>query len=609
MERIGIKIYENENLSKAFDRKGYKNIPSNAVLDKTLTGIGATYMEIKAKRHSIIIEPNIPVITGKKKDHKEILAVHDDCKEPEIKAYLLNSAIKYKKILTTPEGFKKVRTVAAANNINIYTTYFCLFDECEKLTQDVGYRENITNPVYDFFRFKDKAFVSATPLEIRHPEIEKQGFKRYVVDPQFDYSRDISLIITNNFAALVTEKLHELRESEHICIFYNSVDGIEAIVANPRLNIQSDYMIFCSEPSAKKLKADKFESVQTDFSLPLAKFNFFTSRFYSAFDIKVKNKQPDILILTNTGKSLNTTIDPKTEAVQIQGRFRKWDDNIRPYNSLTHITTFKSSIEVKTPPELDKEIKRHEKSHQILKDELKTTTDPEEIKALQADLKAVKWSDYLDMYGEINHFAVDNRYNAERVKSYYKTPESILNAYAEVAFFNVIPDVQLRAISEDFIDIVRNTKNLTGRFKLVDEFLKGHPESTCDLRILLFNEFDDADFIFEAIEKVGMAEIIKSGYGRKKIQHKIDQHNSEKKRFEPPILEVISDDFKLDVPIRKTELQEKLKVIYNNFGIVNTVFLKTITEYFDASKCHDSDCLKLNFMLPKLAALISEARK
>jgi len=611
MERIGIIIYENERLSVAMARKGFNVIPSNAVLDKTLTGIGATYMEIKAKRHSIIIEPNIPVITGKKKDHQQILAVHDDCKESEIKAYLLNSDIKHKKILTTPEGFKKVRTVAAANNINIYTTYFCLFDECEKLTQDVGYRENITNPVYDFFRFKAKAFVSATPLEIRHPEIEKQGFKRYVVDPQFDYRRDINLVITNNFAALVTEKLHELRESEHICIFYNSIDGIEAIVANPRLNIQSDYKIFCSEPSSKKLKADKFESVQTDFSLPLAKFNFFTSRFYSAFDIKAKNKQPDILILTNTGKSLNTTIDPKTEAIQIQGRFRKWDDHIHPYNSLTHITTFKNSIEVKTDDQLDREIERYRITHQLLMNELQATTDPDEINSLKNDLKALGYADYLDDQRNINYFAIDNRYNAERVKGYYTSPESILNAYAEVDFFNVIPDIQIRSISEDFIDIARNTKNLKGRFKLVDEFLKSHPESTGDLRNLLFTEYEDADFIFEAIEKIGMSEIIKSDYGRKKIQHKIDLHDGDIKRFQTPILEAISAEFELGVPIRKSNLEQRIQAIYNNFGIANTIFIKTITEYFNTSKCsgNDSDCLKLNFMLPVLEALISEARK
>ena len=40
-------------------------IESNTILCKTLTGLGATYSEIKAKRHSIIIEPNQPAIIGK----------------------------------------------------------------------------------------------------------------------------------------------------------------------------------------------------------------------------------------------------------------------------------------------------------------------------------------------------------------------------------------------------------------------------------------------------------------------------------------------------------------------------------------------------------------
>ncbi len=605
MEHIPIPIYANENLSEAFVREGFKNIPSNAVLDKTLTGIGATYMEIKAKRHSIIIEPNIPVIIGKAREHKDVLAIYDDCKEPEIKGYMLNPSIKYKKILTTPEGFKKIRSAAIKCGINIYTTYFCLFDECEKLTQDVAYRENITNPVYDFFRFTNKAFVSATPLEIRHPELENQGFNRYVVDPQFDYRRDINLVITNNFAALVTEKLHELRESEHICIFYNSIDGIEAMIQNQRLNIGSDYMVFCSPKSADKLKTDGFPNAQTNFSLPLPKFSFFTSRFYSAFDIKLKNKRPDILILTNTRKSLNSTIDPKTEAIQIQGRFRKWDNNIQPYNSLTHITTFKSSIEVKTADQLDREIARCRSSHQLLMSELQSTTNSVEIKALENDIKALGYSDYLDELGNINYFSIDNRYNAERVKGYYRSPETILSAYAEVNFFNVLPDIQLRPISEDFADIVRNTKNLTARFKLVAEFLTNQPESEADLRKLLFAEFEDAAFIFDAIEKIGMAEIIKSDYGRKKIELKIAKHDSDKKRFEPPILKAIADEFELGVPIKKTNLQRRMQAIYNDFGIVNTVFKNTIEDYFDTSKCSDPDSLKLNFMWPELQALIS----
>jgi hypothetical protein len=43
----------------------WKAIPSNIILFKTLTGIGATSLEITAERNSIIIEPNVPVIQGK----------------------------------------------------------------------------------------------------------------------------------------------------------------------------------------------------------------------------------------------------------------------------------------------------------------------------------------------------------------------------------------------------------------------------------------------------------------------------------------------------------------------------------------------------------------
>ena len=42
-----------------------KEIPTNTILNKTMTGCGATTLEINAARHSIIIEPNVPVIVGR----------------------------------------------------------------------------------------------------------------------------------------------------------------------------------------------------------------------------------------------------------------------------------------------------------------------------------------------------------------------------------------------------------------------------------------------------------------------------------------------------------------------------------------------------------------
>ena len=71
MNTITIPIQQGQNLADALKSAGYINIPSNVILNKTLTGIGATYMEIIAKRNSIIIEPNVPVISGKVEQHPE----------------------------------------------------------------------------------------------------------------------------------------------------------------------------------------------------------------------------------------------------------------------------------------------------------------------------------------------------------------------------------------------------------------------------------------------------------------------------------------------------------------------------------------------------------
>ena len=56
-----------------------KEIPTNTILCKTLTGLGATYGEIKAKRHSIIIEPNKPVIVGKYKTQNIQMTIYFLC--------------------------------------------------------------------------------------------------------------------------------------------------------------------------------------------------------------------------------------------------------------------------------------------------------------------------------------------------------------------------------------------------------------------------------------------------------------------------------------------------------------------------------------------------
>lgn len=82
-----VQINEDEYLTDVFKREKYElnAIPSNSILDKTLPGLGATYSEIEAKRNSIIIEPNVPVIKGKTERNNKLLAVYEGVADNKIK--------------------------------------------------------------------------------------------------------------------------------------------------------------------------------------------------------------------------------------------------------------------------------------------------------------------------------------------------------------------------------------------------------------------------------------------------------------------------------------------------------------------------------------------
>ena len=81
------------------------------------------------------------------------------------------------------------------------------------------------------------------------------------------------------------------------------------------------------------------KNIYPDLDLPLAKYNFFTSRFFSAVDI-LSPAKPDILILTDLDEAEHTKTDPFTNTIQIYGRFRNAYQDGKKFNSLTHISTY-----------------------------------------------------------------------------------------------------------------------------------------------------------------------------------------------------------------------------------------------------------------------------
>ncbi len=278
-----------------------EGIDTDSIYHKTVPGCGFTDFAIRKLKENLIgCLPNKPVIEDKVTRHnekypdKKILGVYKGIEVADIKAYLL-SDVKYKKILTTPEGFTS-KVVKAFKDIQVMRdTFFMLLDECERIITDVRYRGKIAAPINEFLKFKRKAMVSATTLP--YSDERFKDFKHYLIEPDYDYSKHITVVNTNSVAASLHKLLDKLK-SEHVCIFMNSTKGIAALTKT--LDIRAESKAFCAKESVVSLMEKGFKQAYSHFEVEdLAKYNFFTSRYFSAFDMKIDDYKPDVVMISD----------------------------------------------------------------------------------------------------------------------------------------------------------------------------------------------------------------------------------------------------------------------------------------------------------------------
>ena len=352
MRKMTIEINLNELGRVQYLTEVLPEIPTNTILYKKLTGLGATYGEITAKRNSIIIEPNVPVIIGKCNDpkHKDdnLFGVYEGVYTDDIVKYLEKSKNKYYKILTTPESFQKVKDAFEELEMSVHCSCFLLFDECHKLVKDADYRSDITLPIDDFFKFDKKALVSATPIELNDPRFKEQNFQTIEIQPTFDYKKEIWLHHTNNTLQAFKNVLSKLNNEEAaplpICVFINSTDIIYSLMK--QLDLLEESAVFCAPKSVDKLKKNRFCNVYEQWNKDkMKRYNFFTSRFFNAVDMELE-EQPHVIMLTDVYFAEHTMIDPYTDAIQIVGRFRNG------VSSITYISNTKKGLPQRSKEEI-----------------------------------------------------------------------------------------------------------------------------------------------------------------------------------------------------------------------------------------------------------------
>lgn len=564
-------------------------IPTNTILYKKLTGLGATYGEITAKRNSIIIEPNVPVIIGKCNDpkHKDdnLFGVYEGVYTDDIIKYLEKSKNKYYKILTTPESFQKVKDAFEELEMSAHCSCFLLFDECHKLVKDADYRSDITLPIDDFFKFDQKALVSATPIELHDPRFKEQNFQTIEIQPTFDYKKEIWLHHTNNTLQAFKNVLSKLDNEEvaplPICVFINSTDIIYSLMK--QLDLLEESAVFCAPKSVDKLKKNRFCNAYEQWSKDkMKRYNFFTSRFFNAVDMELE-EQPHVIMLTDVYFAEHTMIDPYTDAIQIVGRFRNG------VSSITYISNTKKGLSQRSKEEIKGYLICSKEIYRTMKNFYDCATDRASRDAYRAALESLPFNRMLDRNGRENWFAIDNYMDEELMKNYFHDENSLYKAYDNCDSF-IVYHAGYYCPLGDSERLKRENKSQSIKDKRKEIVRQLEMLGNCVTEMELEYKWDlvAADsFIVEAYDTVGKEVIEQLKYSKKKITEAMIQKQYSEKATGTEVIRLIKNSFTVGQKYTCKHIKEEITRIYTLLNIhpPKAITSKTINDFFVVSEC------------------------
>jgi len=567
-------------------------IETNTILCKTLTGLGATYSEIKAKRHSVIIVPNVPPIIGKCKDPKHkndnLFGVKQGVTTEEVIDYIEKTlaAGKFIKLISTPEGFTKIKRAFEELELDIYEITFLLFDECDKTIKDVDYRADIILPMDDFFKFREKAFVSATPILPSDPRFESQGFKIVDIRPTFKYKRPISIVQTNNALEALKEILPQIKAQQKqprsICFFANSTDMIHQLMS--KLGVENESAVFCAEKSVEKLKKKGFKRAYEYWNIKhKMPYMWFTSRNYTAVDIELEER-PDIVFVTEPYFAEYTIIDPCTDAVQAIGRFRNGT------SLAIHVVNTNENYPIRTKAGIKEYLKGCRDAYKTIKNLYECATSSESRNAYKAALDILPYNRMLKD-GKTNYFAIDNFVDEALVKSAYNNIDSVVNRYKESNLFlpKLTQPLFYKLGDKERLSLMDKSSSIKESRKRIVELLESlKDDRDSPLAQSFISDIRQVDaFIIDAYNTVGKEVIEVNNYSFKKIKEAMIMKNYREKTSGVEFVQLLKNSFKIGEKYTREYIKKELKRLYALVKTApkNAITAMTIKDFFKIQEC------------------------
>lgn len=559
-----------ENVEFLTDWNGFE-LPKG-ILNKGVTGCGATSVAIEDEHKTIICSPRINLIKNKVGQHKGLFGVFGDVKNDEIMAYLEKAETP--KIMVTYDSMPRL-----AKLIDDKSDWRVVVDEYHYLLIDSGFRSDKAIALLDVVNeFDYVTYLSATPIADKYIQgmehfkdvlytelIWGDRVERIYVEREVSAKPiDNAIKIVRNYQNGNFPKEGDAVSKECV-IFLNSVTNIANIIHQTKIPPEDVNIIVADTEENRKLVRQIGKGYDIGIipleGEPHKMFTFCTSTAFAGCDFYSPCASTFVI---SDNKKVHTSIDIATELAQIAGRQRLACNPFRKtmvfiYNvdiGESNADIYKNAIEQK----LEKSIKMAEWKNgapdYFKKDVIKETSEMQNIKKYSESY--VRYDEKSDSF-TVNRWAYLNELFAYDVQHENYQDSIIIKKQLEESGFGIKGEEKRSDYKEQLKCI------------LVKEGFADRMKRYCELRQLKeTNPYYLADEIMERqyedlklyYDRLGYDRIKALGYKEKDLKNELElcyRENDIKRKFR--------EVFIVGERMSTEDIKRTMTEIYASYGI------------------------------------------
>jgi hypothetical protein len=557
----------------------------NGILNKKETGVGATHLAITNNQPYIICVPTIELIENKTYQHSNLLGVYGGIKKETVENYILTTEIP--KIMVTYNSLPKLLTWLN----DPYNTFYLLIDEYHSLLSDYSYRdEAIDGLIEESLKFKNKCFVSATPINPKYCPHQLKELDNYeikwstptkIIPYRVKTSKPFNAVCNlikkhkaNNYSLQMNIN-NTTYNSKECYFFINSVKAISDILENTDLK-DDEVKIICSNTERNKsLLKDWDISKVSDKNKP---YTFITSKAFLGADFY---SETGIVYIISSVYKKNTLYDIATDIFQIAGRIRTKENPFR--DILYHI--YNTGASDMTSEEFNDSVKQKTIDTELTIKGFNKLSKPEQqasLKRYDLDMtedyvyynpktKELEFN-YLKQLNEEFEFSIVNETYTNGLSirdNYIKAGFSVEN---KQSFYNPVGEFIEQAITMSFKNVLKEYTDL------IDCLNDSNCEEDAE-RISQLEQLEPS--IKEIVSSLGTSKVRTIGYSKKSLTLQVYNNSDEAKKAIQHNLQSI---FELNKLYSSKYVKEHIQNIYEKLYINRNAKATDLSEYFIINK-------------------------